>query len=932
MDNQINNNKFKKDEEKIKEKIKSIEKGINDDLSLIPEYQLLNVYLKISKILEKEEKKFTILKNKFLFKDKTLTGYINLKNFHDILNNNLTLEKDELKILMCDPVLRNKINPNLYQYKPFLDKISNFDENEIIKMRQEYNLDQNKYIIDLRNTIIIKKINLKNLWENIYKDNTKCTKNNFYLLFNEIKSKYTYHYLEIEYIFDLICKKGEESINYDEFIKIMNKRPGEDLRVLYFKKIKKEKEKEEKKEEEKILINYYPNLLDNNNNNNMNENNNDKTNYIIVKGEDNLNGENDSKNNSNEKFILGNINPNNDNNDINNINSIHQQNKAVNSIEEKLEIPKSLIFNEQGPKETSNQDINNNKNSQTVPPNVIKFKKYYKTICDVNNNLIENATIVKDKTYFDEINTKSQHDINDLINKRINNSNEKVNYILSQHEEYIILKLYSLLNHQISLSDKDILMTFQNKDTQNKKILSFNDFISILQKDLNLNFNQQDLKILLNSLENADVSNGQYSYLEFIGNLNNNKNKNNDRIKQIERLALINYNLYLVDFKKYIKNNNINVNNIFNAVSNDKNKLNLKEFISFCDCAKYKLSNISEYKYIFDVISKDPSKNKVSKNDLNNYIDSEFIPENKFIEDGKCHKNLGKNNNRNWYKYIPKYNINDNSLNFTFIERFEKLFSVINIQKNKFGISNLADFFSLICNVDINGNIYKDELLKGFLIIEIINQPLINDLLFYLEDINNNKKFQLSNFIGIFEMLYPPHKIQSQPPHNFKTYPRNPNIIFKNNYGYFLPIDLKEIKELCSNIYEVIYFIKRQTISTYFKKFDFFQRGYFAFDQLKLILLDDLEIKKNELIDLFISYVLGNQKVNDLYIIKIERLIEEITKNVGIKVDDEENLFKTTFHYSDEISNKLLNSTIMNIRINKKLGASYSYSPNAGIY
>ena len=201
MDNQINNNKFKQDEEKIKEKIKSIEKGINDDLSLIPEYQLLNVYLKISKILEKEEKKFTILKNKFLFKDKTLTGYINLKNFHDVLNNNLNLEKDELKILMCDPVLRNKINPNLYQYKPFLDKISNFDENEIIKMRQEYNLDQNKYIIDLRNTIIIKKINLKNLWENIYKDNTKCTKNNFYLLFNEIKSKYTYHYLEIEYIF-----------------------------------------------------------------------------------------------------------------------------------------------------------------------------------------------------------------------------------------------------------------------------------------------------------------------------------------------------------------------------------------------------------------------------------------------------------------------------------------------------------------------------------------------------------------------------------------------------------------------------------------------------------------------------------------------------------------------------------------------------------
>ena len=551
MDNQPINNKFKKEEERIKEKINSVEKGINDDLSLIPEYQLLKVYQKISQILIKDEKKYSVLKKKFLFKDKTLTGYINLKNFHDILNNNLTLERDELKILLCDPVLRNKINPNLYQYKPFLDKISNFDENVITKMRQEYNLDQNRYIMELRNTLIVRKIDIKKVWEKLYKDDIKCNKNNFYLFFNEIKSKYSYHYLELEYIFDLICKKGEDNIDYDTFKKILNKRPDEDLRVLYFKKIKQEKEKEEKKEAEKILINYYPNLIDNNTNNNIENNDKtDKTNYITIKEEDNLTGESEK-----EKFILGsnidttnsNINNNIDDNNNNNVNDKQkqqQEKKAINSVEEKLEIPHSLIFNEQS------QNDNNISKTQSLQPKGVKLKKYYKIIFDINNNNNNlgdnnNTMIIKDKSYFDENNTKNKYDsnindINDIIKNRINNSNEKVNNILGQHEEYIILKLYSSLNSQINLIDVDILKAFKNKDSQNKKFLSFNDFITILQKDLKLKFSQTDLKILLNSLENVDATNNIYSYEEFVQNINKYKYTNDEKIKNIERLALIN--------------------------------------------------------------------------------------------------------------------------------------------------------------------------------------------------------------------------------------------------------------------------------------------------------------------------------------------------------------------------------------------------------
>ena len=152
-------------EDEIQSKIALIEKQINDDLTLIPEYKLLTVYNKLSKIINKDDRKYLILRNKFIFIDKTLTGYINLKDFYDVLNNNLPLEPDELKLLLCDPALRNKINPNLYQYKPFFDLVRHFKENDLLKMKQEYNQEQNPYIIKLKNEIKEKKVDLNNLWK-----------------------------------------------------------------------------------------------------------------------------------------------------------------------------------------------------------------------------------------------------------------------------------------------------------------------------------------------------------------------------------------------------------------------------------------------------------------------------------------------------------------------------------------------------------------------------------------------------------------------------------------------------------------------------------------------------------------------------------------------------------------------------------------------
>ena len=115
-------------------------------------------------------------------------------------------------------------------------------------------------------------------------------------------------------------------------------------------------------------------------------------------------------------------------------------------------------------------------------------------------------------------------------------------------------------------------------------------------------------------------------------------------------------------------------------------------------------------------------------------------------------------------------------------------------------------------------------------------------------------------------------------------------------------------------------------------KFDLFQKGFFTLEQLKAILIDDLNLKKYDLINIFLSYLLENEKQNGYYIIKIKKLVEVINQFFEDKNDNTKLDLKTTFNYTNEIFNKLLNSTIMDIRLNKKEKTNFYFSPNAGIY
>ena len=159
---------------------------------------------------------------------------------------------------------------------------------------------------------------------------------------------------------------------------------------------------------------------------------------------------------------------------------------------------------------------------------------------------------------------------------------------------------------------------------------------------------------------------------------------------------------------------------------------------------------------------------------------------------------------------------------------------------------------------------------------------------------------------------------------------KNCNLKTYKFQSYFcITFDLAKIKAFCQTIIEKISYIKRQSINHYFLKFDFYRKGYFTLRQLKTILIDDLDFKKHDLIDLFLSYILDKEKRNDCYIINLNVLLDIINKFVD-KESEQQNSYNT-FNYTSEIFNILVNSTIMNIRLNKKENANYYFSPKAGI-
>ena len=860
------------------EKIENAKKYIEEELSKIEEFQISKIYQKFFDNIVNVEQKYLILKNKFESKDKAAIGYISYNDFIDVIDEFLVLSNDELKILFSDPILINDINNNLYQYKPFLKKILNYSENEMSILNQEFNLEFNPYIIDLRNIIKDMKLDIRNIWSKTLNGDLLCDKKNFHLLFEKESLGKYYYDLEIDYIFSLFSSPENNLVKFKTFKDAISRQPYLDKRLFYQHKLKSLHDS-----------NYF--TSNNNNIKSVKNENKEQLKYSTLK-----------------TSIM----------DINKENYYNENKNVIESKQNKNTTNRMNII-----------PVNNNINNKTENlKSNIKIKKYVSKIYDINKELTNKISTIRNNLNNDEVKYAKENRIDDIMHKRAKKANEKVNFLLNQHEEYIVLKLFSFFNKNFAFLGTEPQMIFIDKDIQKTKRLNFNDFYSVLNSALKLNFNKNDLSMLLNSLNNKDNTNTLYSYEEFLDIVYNFPFYENGKISKIEYIASTNFNPYLEDFKNFINTNKLDIGMRFFSFSKDKKNLYFNEFINFCYSLQYILSHPKEYKIIFDVLS--DNQKFIAKEDLNEFIKMKTLTEIEFIEEGKIGKKNEIDIKKNWYKFIPKYSKYSYEFYLKTFKPFENLFALINKQRNKFGLINLADLFSLTCKVDEKGNILKSEFVRVLSLIDIYNPLNVEELMVYLQEDTNKDIFQLALFLGIFSVFHGDIKSENKIPFNFNSHVRldKSNIIFHNNYGNFTQEDFNEMKSLSKYICQIIHNDKKMKISDYFYKFDFFKNQYFNLEQFKCILFDDLEIEiKNEAVNTFLCYLIENNKVKDFYIITLSRLIFTLIDFAEIKDED-----KILDVKQDEEMEKRVNKEVVSVRLRMKPNADYAYSPNSGIY
>ena len=825
----------------INEKIENENLRIKHEMENDKTFRLKNLYFKLYSKLRNGELYF-IMQNKFYLKDKTLIGYITKREFSEILDDVILLSNSEIDTLFES---LPKAKGDLYNYEVFLETIKESNEKELIQLKKDYNINYNNYIRLLRNIIQERNLDLRNMWVNAFGGDLNCNKSNFNLLF-EKNTIGNFHPLESEYIFSLI-NPDNEILKFRDFCDVINKKV-EDFEHLKFKDI--------------------------NTNNNFYK-------------EDNI--ENPDK-------IVHTLIYKNNNNNINNLNQNNENNKVdkelLNEVSQKLQ----TIINK-----NENSNINNyheDLNKDFIPNLENKDEKtqiHYKTKVKSDNKFLKSS--IRNQLSYDEIKyAKDNIKREEIIANRLEDSNENIESILDKHEKYIVLNLYKKYYIKFSNLGNEPMINFSARDSNKTNKLKINDFMSVLNV-LKCETKIEKLEILLNSLNDKDSSLTFYSYKEFLNNVYNFRYIEDGKIDEIYYEAQTNFNNYILDFKKYILINKVDVNKLYLSICPYNNYMLFKDFFSLCNAINYKLSHVNEYKYIFNILSKDKRKEKIFQNDFYFFIENKILSEEKFLEKGKCQKIPDDELLSEFDKKIPKYGESNKIYYKRLFKSFEDLFQEINIQCNKYGVS-ITTLFSKNCEIDNKGSILKETFKNICFKVEIKNSQKLNELTIYLEDDYNRNKFKLMEFLGIFYIFYPQIKEKKLKNKNqvFKTnYNLKQNeIMFSNNIRNFSKEDINQIKRLCIFIADIINNELHSYISDFFKKFAKYNSNYLTIKQLKNIIDDELGVDiSDHSMDVFFDYVTENEIINNQQICLIDKLINIIINNNGGDKKNVDNYYQT---------------------------------------
>ena len=551
--------------------------------------------------------------------------------------------------------------------------------------------------------------------------------------------------------------------------------------------------------------------------------------------------------------------------------------------------------------DNQNQDVNSQgKEIQSQP--VIENKIVF--IHPMNNY----SSIEK----IDEIEKCSSIDLFQVVNKRIENVNLKIQDILKSHEKYtLFLIYYKLINNFNSnlFIGKDPKRVFILKDTKKRMKITDFEFNEALN-ELNCNLSSDELNLILRSL--TQKINNLYSYEEFLNNVYNVQKNENGQLVEIFKQCNFYFNDYIYSFRHYIQDNKIDYVNTFTTLFRDMTQITIEFFKKFLDEIGFRLGHENEKKYLFSALcDNNYSFDKIIIRDDSNifqrtlfYIaDLKDISEENFLTFGKVSVEGVKSNN-DWIKNIQNYTEEVKQIYKSQYKSFEKNFRSIHENCLKYSIQDLTMYFAksgedispdgdidievfkkLMNNIGISYNISFDTLINQFRdkkrkeknFLKLTDFLSIYNL--FLDDDNDNDN---NNKKNIFEEEKNINPTEIKPNKVIDNY----NYVFKNAHRQFTEEDIDVISEICEGIADIIINELHDSVSNFFQKKDK-QNGFFFVEEFKDILLNDLEIKTEgngqeiEDIKMFIDFVSSDKMVQGSDIINIKYLIKVIKNYSG---------------------------------------------------
>ena len=228
----------------IHEKIDNEKKRMLEELSKTSKFKMKNIYSKFKEILNTKEK-MNEFEKKFYINDPLFTGNISKELFNEILDNTIVLSTEEINTIFTE--IPNK-GGKIYEYKIFIDNILKINDDDYYKDEKIFNLINNSYIKEIRNNIISKNIDIRNIWIDTFNSEIKCNKNDFPKLIQR-NNLGNFQLLEIDYIF-LILSFDSQFVHFKTFKAVMSGDENEINNLNYDNLYKEEKDEEEKKEKE----------------------------------------------------------------------------------------------------------------------------------------------------------------------------------------------------------------------------------------------------------------------------------------------------------------------------------------------------------------------------------------------------------------------------------------------------------------------------------------------------------------------------------------------------------------------------------------------------------------------------------------------------------------------------------------------------------